>query len=441
MIKEKIISLKNNLEFMKYFKNTSWLMWEQVLRIIVGLFIWVWITRYLWPEQFGIFSYAWAFVWLFASFATLWLDQIVIRELVKDESKRDKLLGTAFYLKLIGAFIVLWILAIATSFSWNDTLTNTIILIIASTTIFQSFNVINFYFQSRVLSKFVVYANIISLLISSILKILLILNNFPLIAFAYVVLFDSIVLAWWFVYFYIKNKQSIWKWRFDKKTAISLLKDSWPLILSGIVISIYMKIDQVMIKEMLWNESVWQYSAAVTLSTAFYFIPMIITSSLFPAIVKAKEISEKLYYSQLQKLYNLMVILSLSIAIPMTFMSDWIVNLLYGNAFNEAWPVLMIHIWALVFVSLWIASWKWFITENLQMLSFLRTFYWMIINITLNIILIPKYWIQWAAIATLISQITATYIFDLFNIKTRLVFYMKTKSFLIFNLNKKWQIK
>ena len=222
-----------------------------------------------------------AFVGLFTAIATFGLDGIIIRELVKDESKRDVLLGTAFRLKLMGAFVVLLFLAMAINFTSNDHYTNILIFIIASATIFQSLNVIDMYFQSKVLSKYVVYANIISLFISTMIRITLLLNEAPLIAFVWVVLFDSFVLALGFLYFYLHNHLSFGSWKFEKSIAKNLLKDSWPLLLSGIVVSIYMKIDQVMIKEMLDSEAVGQYAAAVRLSEAWYFIPVVVSASLF----------------------------------------------------------------------------------------------------------------------------------------------------------------
>lgn len=398
--------------------------------MVVGLFVGIWVARYLGPENFGLFSYAQSFVGLFAVIATLGLDSIVIRELVKDESKRDILLGTAFRLKLIGALLVLIFLAVAIKSSHQDALTTLLVFVIASATVFQSFKVIDFYFQSKVLSKYIVYVNIVSLFISSLVKVALILNEAPLIHFAYTILFDSFVLACGFLYVYRYNKFFTNRWQFDAKIALSLLKDSWPLILSGIVISIYMKIDQIMIKEMLNAEAVGQYAAAVRLSEAWYFIPAVIAGSLFPAIVNAKKISEELYYARLQKLYDLMVWLAIAIALPMTFFSDWLVEILYGATYNQAGNVLMIHIWAGVFVFLGVASGKWFVNENLQMLSFKRTFYGMIVNIILNVLLIPKYGISGAAVATLISQCVAAYIWDLFNIRTRVMFLMKTKSFI-----------
>ena len=416
---------------MKYFKNTSWLFGEKILRMIVGLFVGIRVARYLGPEQFGLFSYAQSFVGLFTAIATLGLDGIVIRELVKDESRRYELIGTAFWLKLMGAFAVLAVLAIAVNFTSNDHFTNILVFIIASATIFQSFNVVDMYFQSKVMGKYIVYANVFSLLLSSLVKVALILYDAPLIAFAWTIVFDSFILACGFLYFYIKNHLNInlLHVRFEKSTAVSLLRDSWPLILSGMVIAIYMKIDQVMIKEMMNSEAVGQYAAAVRISEAWYFIPMVIASSLFPAIINAKKQSEELYHARLQKLYNLMVWMAIAIALPMTFLSDWVIHLLYGNQYNQAGSVLMIHIWTGVFVFLGVAFSGYLTAENLTKKSFYRTFFGAVLNIGLNIILIPKYGISGAAIATLISQFTANYLYDIFDRDLHHQLKMKTISF------------
>ncbi len=429
----KLKSLKDNQGFMKYFKNTSWLFAEKILRMAVGLFVGVWIARYLGPDKFGLFSYAGSFVGLFTAIAALGLNDILVRELVQHPEKENELLGTAFYLKLMGAILTLVILYIAVHFTSNEHYTNMMIFIIASATIFQSFNVVDVYFQSKVMSKFVVYANILSLFVSSLVKISLIILDAPLIAFAWVVLFDSFVLACGFVYFFLKNSEfKIQNLKFSKLTAVRLLKDSWPLILSGMVIAVYMRIDQVMIKEMLDNEAVGNYAAAVRLSEAWYFIPMVIASSLFPAIVNAKKQSKELYYVRLQKLYDLMVWMAIAIALPMTFLSDWVVNLLYGNQYSQAGDVLMIHIWAGVFVFLGVANAKWIINENLMLNGMIRTSIGAFVNVILNYILIKKLGIMGAAISTLISYFIANYFGLLFYKKTRICFWQQTKALNIF---------
>lgn len=423
--------------FRRYFSNTSWLLGEKILRMVVGLFVGIWVARYLGPEQFGLFSYAQSFVGLFATIATFGLDSIIVRELVKNKSRQDLLLGTAFRLKLIGALAVLLILSLAVSFTSNDSQTNFLIIIIASATIFQSFNVIDFYFQSRVQSRYAAFANAITLFISSLVKIVLILIGAPLIAFAWVVMFDSAILSLGFIYFYLKTGKELMKWKFEKEMALSLLKDSWPLIVSGIVISIYMKIDQVMIKEMLGSEAVGQYAAAVRLSEAWYFMPMIIVTSLFPAIINARSSSEQLYYSRLQRLYDFMVWMAITIAIPVSFLSDWIINLLYGSQYNHAGSVLMLLIWAGVFVSFSLVTEKHINLINKQKYTLITTSSGAFINVIFNLFFINSYGIAGAAYSTLLSYAISNYI-SLFLIRgLRTNFYMINKSFFLVDAGKR----
>jgi len=176
------------------------------------------------------------------------------------------------------------------------------------------------------------------------------------------------------------------------------------MILNLVFVSIYMRIDQVMIKEIMNSNAVGQYSAAVSLSQAWYFIPTVIGSSLFPAIINAKKINKKLYYGRVQNLYDLMVLLAISIALPLTFLSDLLVNLLFGSEFTETGSVLSVHIWAGVFVFLGVSGSKWTLNENLQRYSSLCLFIGMLANIVLNLVMIPKFGIIGAALATLFSQ-------------------------------------
>ena len=422
--------------FKRYFVNTFWLMGHRVLSMVVALFVSVYVARYLGPQRFGLLSYAVSFAGLFTALATLGLDGIMVRELVKTPERRDELLGTAFWLKAGGA-VFMWLgVAAAIPFAHNDIQTNIIIAIIAFGVIFQAFNVIDFNYQAEVKSKYVVYAQLASLVISSIIQLVLIWIAAPLVWFACVFLLSAMMHALGLIVMYLKNTGTVWSWKWRWETAKELFQDSWPLILSGMMISIYMKIDQIMIKEMLGTEQVGHYAAAVRLSEAWYFIPMAITSSVFPAIINAKKQSEEFYYKRLQKLYDLMVWLAVTIALPTTFLAPWVIKVSYGGAFWPAAGVLSIHIWAGVFVGLGVASGRWFLCENMQKEAFYRTFLGVICNVALNVIMIPKYGINGAALSTLISQITAAYFYDALNYKTRSMFWMKTRSFNIFNIIK-----
>ena len=314
-------------------------MGEKILRILAALTIGVWVTRYLGPEDFGILSYAQSFVGIFAALSSLGLQDILIRELIKSPENDNTLLGTSFLLQTIGSTLIMIVLLIAIWLNDNEPITNKIIIILGLITFIRSFGVIDSYFLSHVKGKYVVIPLLISLIISSLLKVYFILAEYSLIYFVYLLVFDMVIIVLLTVLIYTRLGESIINWSFSISYGKFLLRDAWPLILSGIVVSIYMKVDQIMIKEMIDNTSVGQYAAAVRLSEAWYFIPMITCTSLFPAILNAKNRDEELYHSRLQRLFDLMVLMAISIIIPVTLLSGWIVEILYGRAYALTAPV------------------------------------------------------------------------------------------------------
>ena len=412
-------SARTHQGFRRYFANTSWMFAEQILRLIAGLLVGIWVARYLGPEQFGVFSYAIAFAAIFGSIAKLGLDGIVVRDLVREPDQRDIYLGTAFWLKLGGALASLAAIAIAVQFTSNDRTTNIYIFIIASGLIFQSFEVVDFYFQSKVLSKFVSLCKIAQLLFSSLLKIYFVMTGADLFWFVVVSFVDQVTLALTLYIAYRYQKLGSFYRHFDLAIAKQLLKDSWPLIFSALVVMIYMRIDQIMIKEMLGEKEVGLYSAAVRLSEVWYFVPIIITNSLFPAIVSAKKFGEKLYYSRLQRLYTVMVWMAIAVAFITTILGNWLVVFLYGEAFREAGQVLVIHIWIGVFVCYGVILSRYLIVENKQSLINIHYAQSLVINIVLNFIFLQKIGVIGAALSTLISLVLSYILVSIYSKKIR----------------------
>lgn len=411
-------------EFRKYFANTSWLLGERVLRMAVSLFVGIYVARYLGPERFGLLSYTLSFVLLFSSLASFGLDDILVRELVQRPEQRNNLLGTVFWLKVCGTALMGTAIALVLQFKAEDQQTYWMIALITFGFLFQATNVVDFYFQSQVQSKFAVRAQAFQLLVTSLFKIYLVLNQAELIWFAFALMLDQAVVAVLFLIMYRWKIEWFPFFSFCWKQAKKLLKDAWPMIFAGMVVSVYMKIDQIMLKEMMDAKAVGIYAAAVKLCEAWYFVPGVAAASLFPAVIEARKKSETLYDDRVQKLCDLMVWGSVAVALPTTLLADWIILILYGADFQEAGDVLRIYIWAGVFVSLGIASSKWLVAENLAIYSFYRTTLGAILNIGGNLWLIPIYGIKGAVFATLIAQCSVSFICLGFFKKTRKNFWM-----------------
>jgi O-antigen/teichoic acid export membrane protein len=257
----------------------------------------------------------------------------------------------------------------------------------------------------------------------------------PLIYFAAASSFDFFVAGISFLIAYKVIGFRISEWKFKKEIAFSVLKDSWPLMLSVLAITIYMKIDQVIIRNMLDEKQVGYYAAAVRLTEAWYFIPAAIVTSLFPAILNAKQADERIYMNRLQKLYDLLVLIAVGIALPVTIFSKEIVVILLGSDYINSAAVLTIYIWGSVAVFLGIASNQYLVTENFTHISFYRTLAGVIINIILNLMLIPIIGILGSALATLFSYTLSVLSISL-NKKTSAQFIMMLKAIFMVNILK-----
>jgi len=426
-------SIKTNQGFKRYFQNTSWVFIEKLFRMFIGFFIGIWIARYLGPEQLGILSYAQSMVAIFAIFSSLGLDGIVVRELVKNQKKRDEFLGAAFLLKIIGSIVSVTLIYILVNNVNYEKITSILVIVISISTIFYSFQVIEFYFQANILSKYSTYANLFALAISSLLKVLFIILNMPLIYFAITIVLEAFFIAVFHIYFYHKKMLYIRNWKYNFTIIKKLLFDSWPFIFSAFAVVIYMKIDIIMIKSMLDNNAVGQYTVGIRFSEVWSFIPVVVSASLFPAIINAK-MNQQLYRKRLENLYMLMIWIAIPIAIVVALFSNKIITFFFGNQYLDAIEVLQIHIWSNVFIFLLVASGKWFIAENYGIHALLRNISGATVNILLNYLLLPKYGIVGAAYATLISYAIAALLYDLTNKQLRESFWMKIHASLLLPL-------
>ena len=417
-------------QFSKILENIGWLFFDKILRMGLGLLIGVWIARYLGPEQFGSLSFAIAFTWLFGAISTLGLPEIVVRDLVRKPDTKLETLGTAAALLFLGG-VLTYCLILITIF-WirpEDQLAKILVAILGSTMLFKASEIAVYWFESQVISKYTVWVQNGSFLIFAGIKVLLILNGTPLIAFAWITLGEALIASIMLSIMLGIHGPRLRQLCVSLARAKILLKDSWPLLLSSIAVVVYMKIDQIMLGQMVGDKAVGIYSAAVRISEVWYFIPTMIVASVFPAILKARNSSEEQYYKKLQHLFDLMLWLSIGIALPMTFLSESVIKILFGETYLDASSILSIHIWASVFVFLGVASSKWFIAENRQILSFQRTTIGALANVILNFLFIPQFQAVGAATATIISYAIATIISDLFQAETRFIFFMKIESF------------
>ena len=315
-----------------YIHNIGWLFIGKMFRMIFSMIAGIWVARYLGVDKFGILSYSVAFVLLFRPFAMFQLEGICVREIVKSPDEKNNIIGSAFAISLTaGVLSFLVVVNLITVFQPAKPIYHAIVSIVGFGLIFLSFEVFDYWFQARVNSKPVVVARTLVLVITSLLKIGGIWLKAPLIFFAWINLLELILVGLSLAIAYSSNGSRIRALRASFKWIKKLLHDAWPLALSGIAATIYLRIDKIMLGQILGAHEVGIYTAATRLAEAWYFLPISIMASLYPAIIKSIKNKSIDPAKRMQQIYNLMVFMGYGVGIVTTLFAAPVVTLLFGE--------------------------------------------------------------------------------------------------------------
>jgi len=418
------ISSRPNL--IKIVDNIGWLFFDKILRMGVGLIVGVWIARYLGPEQFGLLSFATAFVGLFSAIAGLGLKSIVVRDIVRAPAANEEILGTAAMLLFIGGMLAYGLL-LATIF-WlrpDDALAKALVAILGSIMLFNASEVVVYWFESQVLSKYIVWVKNGSFLVFAAIKVVLIINNAPLIAFAWAIMAEALVVA---LIMLGMHEPRLRQLSITLVRAKGLMADSWPLLLSGAVLMVQARIDQIMLGQMVGDYEVAQYSVALRIVEAAGVSSMILHSTFAPSIIAAKKGSNAIYLGKLAFLYKLNMLVAVLIALPIAIFSYPIIRLLFGSDYLAASPILALMTVRLIFAHVGVPRSIYLLNENLLKYSAITMIVGTVFNIILNYFLIPEYGGMGATAASLISFAITIFLIDIFYVKTRMNAVLMLKS-------------
>lgn len=407
--------------------NSGWLFADRLVRMGFGVVVSVWLARSLGPERFGQLSYAIAFSGLFGAVAGLGLDGIVVRELVRNPDDKNRIIGSTFVLKLIGscaAFSMAW--GAINYFRPLDAETVLLVTILAAGMLFQVCDAVDLWFQANVISKYSVLTRNFAFLFSSAVKIYLIYIKAAVLTLALAFLFETMLAALGFFIVFQVTGNSWFKLRVNCRYMFKLLAESWPLMLSGIAVTLYMRIDQVMLSGLIDEQSVGIYSAVIRLSEAWYVIPTVIVASSMPYLTQSREQSRELFAERLRALATVLVKVAYVVAAIISVFAEQLIFLIYGESYVEAAFVLVVHIWAAVFVFLGVVASPWILNEGFTKMSFYQTGGGALINIGFNFYLIPIYGAAGAAVATVISQCVSSWFFNCLFVKSRPLFWIQS---------------
>jgi polysaccharide transporter, PST family len=429
-------TLTNRLGIARTVKSISWLSTDNLVATLIAAIVSVVVARTLGPSAAGTWGYVFAIYSVSLLLTTLGTDQIVTVDLVAERERRSVILSTALWLRMIASIVVAATLLYATvAINTQTPEQNELLRVLALSLIAMSFDVVGNWFRS--LSRFdrIVIPSIIATVIGGAAKIFFVVREHSILPLGYLTVVQSALMQGMIVFSALRSGiGEIFK-GFSVRYAHQLLRTSVPLMISGIAVFVYLRANVFFLNEFGSKADVGFYNAAAAISGIAYFIPTVTITALAPSLYRQYSQDRAKFERSIQILTSILMVGLSLIALAVMLLSHRFIIMLYGSAFIPAADVLTLHVWTLIPVALGLTSSVWLAAEKLTAVLMTRTLCGGVVNVALNLILIPPLGIIGAAIATLVAMFTAsTFILPFLGAKARRVFVVQMRSMFLVNI-------
>ena len=409
----------------KKFKiNLSWLFFDKLFRASANIFLTVFLARHLGPDNFGVLNYLVAILFLFVSISSLGVNPVLVNEIVKKRRNSIPSLINAYYLRFLISLICYFLFLLIIYNLNNNIIYHNYSLILGMIIILKSCEVLFSFFEAKSFSKYIVISQGVGFFISALMIFFVVINGMDNIYIYYALVLDLVIvfiLVNIFYFLYFKNQL----YKFNFVIIKRLILKSLPVLISALSILLYMRIDQIMIKEMINEYQLGIYSVSVRYIEIYHFIPKIIMISILPIILTNKN-----YDVKLLGINTFMNKISLILILFIYLSSDIVIPTIFSDTYFESIYITKILSLSIFFVFLGVVNEHWYVTKNLQKFYALYVVLGAILNIVLNYILISYCGMKGAAYATVLTYLIIIFFLDYFSKHTREILKIKMRSIL-----------
>ena len=387
----------------RVFKNASWVIGCKIGQMIINLVVGMLTARYLGPSNYGVINYSASIVAFVTPIMQLGMNSILVQEIVNSPEKEGETLGTAITMCVCSSFLcIIGVIAFAKIANAGEHETIIVCLLYSFVLVFQAFEMIVYWFQAKLMSKYTSIMMFAAYVVVAAYKIYLLATEKSVYWFAASQAIDFALIAFGSIIIYEKlGKQRL---SFSKSAAKRLFSKSHFYIVSAMMVTIFAQTDKIMIKLMLNNEETGYYSAAITIAALSSFVFTAIVDSMRPVIFESRKQSMAKYEERLSLLYSMVIYLSLAQCLVMTILANLIIRILYGLQYMPSVSALQIGVWYTTFSYLGMVRNIWILAENQQKYLWKINLSGALSNVALNFMLIPVMGINGAALASLITQ-------------------------------------
>lgn len=384
-------------------KNASWIVGCKIVQSILGLVVGMQTARYLGPSNYGLISYAASVTAFFVPIMQLGMRSTLVQEFIRKPEQEGKTLGTALVMNLISALAcIVGITAFTAVANRGETDTIIVCTLYATNLIFQALEMVQYWFQAKLLSKYTAVISVVSYTAASLYKIYLLITQKSVYWFAISQVIDYAIIAAGLISIYIRKDNQ--KLTFSIERGRDMFRFSKYYIVSSLMVTIFGHTDSIMLKLMLGEEATGFYTAAVTCAGFTSFVFGALIDSMRPAILESKKRSQAEFERDMKRLVSVIVCLSLAQSIVFTLMAGFIVTVLYGSTYLPSAEALRVVIWYSTFSYLGAVRNVWILAEGKHRYLWIINLSGALGNVTLNAVLIPVMGVSGAALASVVTQ-------------------------------------
>lgn len=384
-------------------KNASWIVLCRIAQAVLNLIVSMLTARYLGPSNFGLINYAASIVAFVTPLMQLGLRSTLVYELTDKPDEEGKTLGTALFMNVCSAGLcILFVAAFSVILDHNDKTSVVVCILYSISLIFQALEMIQYWFQQKLLSKYTSVISLIAYVFVSLYKIYLLITNKSVYWFAIAQAIDYCLIAMLLIAVYYKVGGQKLIVSFERVK--TLLARSKYYIVSAMMVTIFAQTDRIMIKNMIGADATGYYSAAVTCAGMLGFVFVAIIDSFRPVILSNKNNSSESYELNISRLFSIVFYLSLGQCILMTLLAEPVVIILYGKEYLSSVNVLRVCVWFVTYSYIGQVRNIWILGENRQKILWRINLIGAVLNILLNFAIIPIWGIVGAAFTSFATQ-------------------------------------
>ncbi len=387
----------------KALKNASWIIGCKIIQSLISLIIGMVTARYLGPSNYGVISYVSSVVAFALPIMQLGLNQTLVKEFVQNPEQEGRVLGTALVINILSSLVsIVGSISFVAIANAGEKETILVCALYSLMLVFQATEMTQYWFQSKLLSKYPSIASLISYVLVALYKIYLLVTQKNVVWFALSHVLEccliSVILM--VVYGKLGNQKLSFSWQFGRE----MLSRSKYYIIPSLMVMVFQNTDRIMIKLMMGEAETGFYSAALTCIGISGFVFHAVIDSMRPVILEAKNKNHEHYEKRVTQLYSIVTSISLTQGIVMTVFSKPLVYLLYGDEYAQAASILAVAVWYVTFSYYGSVRNVWILAEGKQKYLLAINVSGAIANVLLNLALIPLWGGVGAAVASLVTQ-------------------------------------